>query len=861
MSDETQPKEPDPEINITASPQVTVTGKVGEGARIEGVHIEHADHVTVQNVRVKRIPLDLPGRPEVLIGREALVAEVLAAIAPGKVVSLVGPGGVGKSALAAEVLWQLCAGKAEPPAAFPDGIVWHDFAGQPEASGALTAIATAFGEDIKEAGGPLPAAKQALAGKTALLALDGAEACPDLEQILELRAGCGVLVITRKKSQAGRVSFEVPVLEESAGVRVLQEWGGEWADELPALKRIAALTGGLSLALELAGKYMNANSQRAGEYLAWLEQSPLEALDHGERERESVEVLLEGSTAALSEAARLALGVFGLLGLGSVPVEAIADGMEMEAGAARRALGELAGLGLAKRLAQEASEQWVVGHALVRTYAAQKVPPPAGALERLAGGYLQMAISANETGYPADFRGLPVHIAALAERAEAARLPVSGFLWNELGFHTKQIGDYASARLYYNRALQFNTALFGPDHPNVALNLNNLGMALQDLGDLPGARAALERALQIHEAASGPDSPDVARVVSNLGGVLWTLGDAQGAIAAYERALQIDTASVGAEHPDAAADINNLGLVYQELGNLDEARAAFERALQVDQAAYGSEHPVVARDTNNLGGVLHALSDLNGARAAYERARQIDEAVYGPDHPDVARDTNNLGLVLQDLGDLDGARAAFERALQIFESHLGGAHPTVATLTNNLGMVLQSQGDLDGARAAFERARAIGEAALGPGHRNIAKYLNNLGDVLLDQNDPQGAMAAFERALEIDTANYGPDHPNLAIYLNNLGRARHQAGDLEGSRAAIKQALQIGEAALGGEHLHVGILHASLAKTRRALGELAGAKEEYETALGIFEKALPEGHEFIKQVRGDLEEVEGEMHP
>ena len=839
MSDKTQPNEPEPEIHITASPQITVTGKVDANAHISGVHIEHADHVVMQNVRVKRIPLDLPGRPEVLVGREELVQAVLAALAPGKVVSLVGPGGVGKSALAAEVLWQLCQGKAAPPAAFPDGIVWHDFASQPEASAALTAIATAFGEDIKEAGGPLPAAKQALASKTALLALDAAEACPNLDEVLELRAGCGVLVITRKKSQAGRVSFEVPVLDEMAGVRVLQEWGGEWADDEPALKRIVALTGGLSLALELAGKYLSANSQTAGEYLAWLEQSPLEALDHGERERESVEVLLEGSLAALSAAGTAALGVFGLLGLGGVPLEAIADGMEVDAHAARRALGELAGLGLARRLPGEpGGELWAVGHALVHTYAAQKVSAPAGALERLVNGFAQMAFTANQTGYPADFAGLPVHVFALAERAEAAGLQESGMLWNELGYHASRVGDYPTAYAFYQRALQNDEAAFGPEHPNVAVRINNLGMALQDLGDLNEAKAAFERALQIHEAASGPDTPDVARVVNNLGGVLWTLGDAQGAIAAYERALQIDSASVGLEHPDVAADINNLGLVYQDLGDLEGAKAAFERALHIDQAAYGPEHPVVARDTNNLGGVLHALGDLNGAKAAYERARQIDEAVYGPEHPDVARDTNNLGLVLQDLGDLEGAKAAFERGLLIFENLLGGAHPTVATLANNLGMALQSLGDLDGARAAYERARAISEAALGPGHRNIAKYLNNLGDVLLDQGDSEGAKAAFEHALQIDTANYGPEHPNIAIYLNNLGRALHQAGDLEGSRAAIAQALLIGEAALGGEHLHVGVMHASLAKTLQVLGEVEAAKRRLRRHWGFLRRVF-----------------------
>ena len=170
----------------------------------------------------------------------------------------------------------------------------------------------------------------------------------------------------------------------------------------------------------------------------------------------------------------------------------------------RAALGELAGLGLARR----SGELWAVGHALVRTYAGQKVVPPQDALERLANGFALMAYTANQTGYPADFRGLPVHVFALAERAEAAGLQASGVLWNELGRHASQIGDYPSAYEFYWRALQNDEAAFGPEHPTVAVRLNNLGLALRNLGELGKAKAAFERALQIDEAAQGPDHPD-----------------------------------------------------------------------------------------------------------------------------------------------------------------------------------------------------------------------------------------------------------------------------------------------------------------------------------------------------------------
>ena len=40
---------------------------------------------------------------------------------------------------------------------------------------------------------------------------------------------------------------------------------------------------------------------------------------------------------------------------------------------------------------------------------------------------------------------------------------------------------------------------YGPDHPDVATDLNNLATILQDLGDLAGARPLQERALAIDE--------------------------------------------------------------------------------------------------------------------------------------------------------------------------------------------------------------------------------------------------------------------------------------------------------------------------------------------------------------------------
>src|SRR5712692_1039623 len=149
-------------------------------------------------------PLQLPRRAEHFQDRVGERAWVLTHLHPGQIVTLCGPGGMGKTALVAEILWTLAPDRT-PPLAFPHGIVFHSFYGRPEAAIALEQLARTFGED------PLPtpaqAAQRALAGKQVLLVLDGAEGAENLEQVLSVCASCAVLVTSRRRSDAADPSL------------------------------------------------------------------------------------------------------------------------------------------------------------------------------------------------------------------------------------------------------------------------------------------------------------------------------------------------------------------------------------------------------------------------------------------------------------------------------------------------------------------------------------------------------------------------------------------------------------------------------------------------------------------------------
>src|SRR5262249_33832793 len=162
---------------------------------------------------------------------------LLADLQPGRVVTVCAAGGMGKTALVAEVLWTLAPG-VSPPATFPDGIVFHSFYGQPEATVALEQLARTFGED------PLPtpaeAARRALGGKRALLVLDGAEESQDLEQVLAVSGSCAVLVTSRRRSDAAdpALLLDSQRLPQDEAVAVVQAWQAQHQADTSVIERI-----------------------------------------------------------------------------------------------------------------------------------------------------------------------------------------------------------------------------------------------------------------------------------------------------------------------------------------------------------------------------------------------------------------------------------------------------------------------------------------------------------------------------------------------------------------------------------------------------------------------------------------------
>ena len=227
------------------------------------------------------VAVRLAPRPAYLAGRVELLAELDARLASGRagpgVVALVGLGGAGKTSVAVEYAYRQLA---------RCGVVWQLRAEEP------AALAAGFGELAARLGGgdapadPVAAVHAALARRDDwLLVLDNVPDPGAVEGLAPPAGGGGVVITSRHGYWPGGQVLEVPVLDRDVAAAFLltRTGAGGAKEEQAAALELAGELGGLPLALEQAGAYMQASGRSIAEYLRLFRARRAELLGRGSR--------------------------------------------------------------------------------------------------------------------------------------------------------------------------------------------------------------------------------------------------------------------------------------------------------------------------------------------------------------------------------------------------------------------------------------------------------------------------------------------------------------------------------------------------------------------------------------------------
>ncbi|WP_417915850.1 tetratricopeptide repeat protein [Candidatus Electronema sp. JC] len=624
------------------------------------VHVEQHIHQPPQPV----IPRYLPPLDTCFLGRDTELDALLEQLQPGKVAAVCGPGGMGKSALAAQAVSKL------EPDRFPDGIIFHSFYHQPSTDMALQTICNAFQAEAKA--GLASTVRQALAGRKALLILDGAEEADDLPAVLALRSTCGVLITSRKRADAQGFRLDLKPLEERPAAEVFCEHSGAAADD-ESVAGICKILDGWPVGLRIAGRYCSSMGESAAGYLRWLEQEPFKELGDGEHQEENAALLLRRSVAQVSDDARLALGVAGTLAFAPIAREPVAAILDADERRARAALNELVNYGLLEKR----EERWQISHALVHTYARTELALSKKSLKRLAHYYIFFCeIASNE--------GVKGYALLDAERAHCLRLmesclnsgllkAVQGLVWALQEYLDRQ-GHWVDriTALEMNLKAAWQTG----DRRDEGACLNSLGYTCNRRGDHTKALSYLEQSLPIARELGDRQGEGVT--LNNIAIIYNYQGKYELALQQYEQCLTIQR-EVG-DLEGEGTTLNNIGEVYRTQGDNETALKYYEQDLAICRKRGDKIGEGITLD--NISGVYREQGNFAKALEYHRQALMIQQQLG--DRAGQAVTCWNIGAAYYDQGDLAAAEEYMSHAVQLAEK-IG--HPLLQQFRDELAQV------------------------------------------------------------------------------------------------------------------------------------------------------------------------------
>ncbi|MBK8990033.1 MAG: tetratricopeptide repeat protein [Chloroflexi bacterium] len=699
-------------------------------------------------------PHNLPASAASFVGREPELAQLtdLLAQPDGRLLTILGPGGAGKTRLALETATRLL---TDPR--FADGVFFVPLADLPTETPALSKAEVAVAPHIAETIGlklsgptaPDEQLRQHLRDRRLLLLLDNFEhLLPQAGLIADLLAaapGLRLIVTSRERlnlyeewlveiggldlppeAAADWIAFSAPQLFIQRARRVYL--GFNAAAEREAILRICQMVGGLPLALELAAAWVRtvpcrdiaAAIERHLDFLT----SDLRNMPPRQRSLRAAfdyswELLTQTEQTMLARLSVFRGGFAGEAALtitgkternrgehGDLMTEPSAPSAPPRLNSSNPGLRQLSAL-VDKSLVQRQANGRYQLHETIRLFAQEQVSPAAWAQIRSAhAGYYAAFMAAQgskSAGAEAEaaFRLMALELEngrfawqwALADWSQPAAEAILTQILPPLSLFYLRRGRSLEAVVWLAEAIQD----IGAEGPLTARLQHQLAKHEEALGRYAEAQARLLACLPTLEKTAG-STPYTADAWEMLGRAQRHLGD----LAAAETSLQqsLTLYRLCGQPSSIAGVLNSLGVLTKNNGRYPEAAAYYTESLDIFRRQ--ADRSGVAVCLINLGNIANVQGDYEQARACYQES--YDLAAAAENRSQMAINLLNLGSVARATGDTSAAERQYQASLALGRE-MGHGLITAAAL-DGLGQTHLLAGDLAAARQTLKEGLA-----------------------------------------------------------------------------------------------------------------------------------------------------------
>lgn len=206
---------------------------------------------------------------------------------------------------------------------------------------------------------------------------------------------------------------------------------------------------------------------------------------------------------------------------------------------------------------------------------------------------------------------------------------------------------FSEAELLFQQALHTAEQALGAQHPLVAQVLLGLARLYNMQGKYEQAEPLCEKALYIREQMLGTNHLLIAEALHGLAIPYIRQGKYEQAEHLLQQALHIREQALGAKHFQVTPLLHDLANLYTKQRKYEQAKPLYKRALQISRQTLGSEHIEVARLLSALATLYFEQAIYAQAKPLYQRALALRQRLLPPEHPDIAESLHSLTRLYQ----------------------------------------------------------------------------------------------------------------------------------------------------------------------------------------------------------------------
>ncbi len=302
-----------------------------------------------------------------------------------------------------------------------------------------------------------------------------------------------------------------------------------------------------------------------------------------------------------------------------------------------------------------------------------------------------------------------------------------------------------------------------------------------------------------------------AIILAGYGWFSFRIGHSEKARKLLEQSLGIFRKSGTQEK--IAETLNNLGVVVSLLGEYNESKKLLDESLKIYRTI--NDRFGIATASHSLSSVIVAMGDYNRARQLSEESLSLYRAIG--DQYGIAASLNTLGSTAHTVGDGDRAKQLYLESLAICKEL--GDKMGIGKALNNVANVYSTQGDYERAkqyyRESLEIFRELGNL------RGVASALINLGIIARYFGENRESERLHLEGLDIcKSISY---QLGIAVSFNNLAAVARVEGDFKKAKQLQEESLAIGRNI--GDKWMIGTTLENLADTSFRLEEYEDSKK------------------------------------